>query len=105
MEGVEDPLYFGQKSKAVLDAFLRNITILDSKEPCEAGPSKAQEKKHVFAVEVEDTEGMTLREIELKRRIALLERQLLDCEPESRRVVKKQKDLTLSAMVVAKRPY
>ena len=36
-------------------------------------------------MEVEDTEGMTLREIKLSRRILLLERQLADHRSESRR--------------------
>ena len=39
---------------------------------------RAQEKKHTFAVEVENTKGMTLREIELTRRIITLEKQLAD---------------------------
>ena len=33
---------------------------------------------------VEDAEGMTLRDVKLTRRIALLERQLADYEPEAR---------------------
>ena len=50
--------------------FLREITRLDNKEPCEAGPSRGQEKKSTFAVEVENTKGMTLKGIELTRSIA-----------------------------------
>ena len=67
------------------DAFPREITRLDNKEPCEAGPSRVQEKKFTFAAEVEDTKGMTLREIELKRWIMLLEKKLTDQEPKVRK--------------------
>ena len=80
-----------KRAKLLWDAFLHETTRLDNEVSCEAGPSKAQEKKHTFSVEVEDTEGMTLREIELTRRIALLERQLADCEPVARRGGKKSK--------------
>ena len=48
---------------------MREITRLDNKEPCEAKPSKAQEKKHKFDVEVESTESMTLREAELAQEL------------------------------------
>ena len=37
-----------------------------------------QEKNYIFDVKVEDTKGMTLREIELTRRITLLEKKLAD---------------------------
>ena len=59
-------------------AFLRKITRLDNKEPSKAGLSRVQEKNHMFAVEMEDTKGITLREIELTRRIMLLEKQVAD---------------------------
>ena len=67
-----------KRAKLSWDAFLREITRLDNEEPCEAGPLRVQEKNSTFAVEVEDTKGMTLREIELTRRIALLEKRLAD---------------------------
>ena len=51
-----------KRAKLLWAAFLREISRLDNKEPCKTGPLKAQEKKHSFSVEVEDTEGMTLRE-------------------------------------------
>ena len=50
-----------KRAKLSWDAFLREITRLDSKEPCEVGLSRVQDKKSLFAVEVEDTEGMTLK--------------------------------------------
>ena len=56
-------------------------------------------------MKVEDAEGMTLREIELTRRIVLLERQLVDCEPEARRGGKNLKDLTLGVITAQVRPY
>lgn len=80
-----------KRAKLLWDAFLREVTRLDNKEPHEAGPSRVQEKKHTFAVEVEDTKGMNLKEIELIRRIALLEKQLADCEPEARKGSQKSK--------------
>ena len=67
-----------KRAKLSWDAFLREITRLDNEEPREAGPSRVQERKSTFAVEVENTKGMTLREIELMRRITLLEKQLAD---------------------------
>ena len=65
-----------KRAKLSWDAFLREIARLDNEEPQEAGPSRVQERKSTFAVEVEDTKGMTLWEIELTRRIASLEKQL-----------------------------
>ena len=67
-----------KRAKLSWDAFLREITRLENEEPCEAGPSRVQERKSTFAVEVEETEGMTLREIEVMRRITLLKKQLAD---------------------------
>ena len=75
------------------DAFLREITRLENKEPCEAGPSRVQEKKPTFAVEVEDTKGMTLREKKLTRRITLLEKQLMDQEPKVNKGAKSLEDV------------
>ena len=48
------------------------------------GLQRLKRKKYIFAVEVEITEGIILREAELTQRIASLERQMTDCEPESR---------------------
>ena len=72
-------------AKLSWDAFLREITRLYNEEYCEAGPLRVQERKPTFAMEVENTKGMTLREIELMRRITLLEKQLADCGLEVRK--------------------
>ena len=80
-----------KRAKLSWDAFLSEITRLDNEEPREAGPSRVQERKPTFAVEVEDTDGMTLREIELTRRITSLEKQLADRGPEVRKGGRKSK--------------
>ena len=41
-----------KRAKLLWDTFLHEITILDNRDPCEAKPSKVQEKKHTFAAEV-----------------------------------------------------
>ena len=60
-----------------------------------------QEKKSTFAVEVEETKGMNLREIELMRRITSLEKQLADREPKVKKGGQKSGNLRSFVMVVA----
>ena len=52
------------------------ITQLDNEEPRDSGAFKAQEKKHTLAVEVDNSEGLAIHELEMAKKITLLERQL-----------------------------
>lgn len=54
---------------------MKDITGLGNEELREAKASKAHEKKNILALDVKSSEGITLRELEMARKITLLEKQ------------------------------
>ena len=69
-----------KRAKPSWDAFLQEITRMDHKEPHNAGSVKVQESKHKMAVDVDSSEGMTLRDLEMAKKITPLDKRLADLE-------------------------